>query len=164
MENEPDDDAYLPAEISEEFQNAMDEILPAKSRDRYLQAYDVFVKWQESHGVRSFSEKVVMAYLIVASRKYKPPTLWSIYSMLKKTFIVKQNIDMTKYCRLRAFLKNKSDGYESKKSNVFTPDEINKFFVEAPNSRYLGMKVCTYTMNELLRSIFLIIDFIYRSC
>lgn len=85
--------------------------------------------------------KVLMAYIIGASRKFKPPTLWSIYSMLKKTILIKQQIDLTKYCRLRAFLKTKSDGYVSKKANVFTPEEVNRFIVEAPNHLYLGMKV-----------------------
>lgn len=147
MGNEPDDDdAQLPPELLEEFQSAMDQILPVKSGNRYLQAYEVFRKWLDSYRVRNISEEIVMVYFVRASRNYKPPTLWSMYSMLKKTFIVKHNIDLKTHCRLRAFLKTKSDGYIGKKSNVFTQDEIQKFIVEAPIHIYLGMKVISETI------------------
>jgi len=82
-----------------------------------------------------------MAYFSEASSKYKPTTLWSMYSMLKKTVIVKHNVDFKNYCRLRAFLKTNADGHQSKQSLVFTPDEIHKFIVKAPNVSYLATKV-----------------------
>lgn len=82
-----------------------------------------------------------MAYFLEAGEKYKPSTLWSMYSMLKKTLICKKNIDISSYCQLIAWFKKKSDGFESKKSSVFTSEEINRFVVEAPNVSHLGMKV-----------------------
>lgn len=140
MQNE-DDMNVVPAELMEEYKNAMDQLIPNKSGNRYLQAYEVFRNWQSLHRISSFDEKVVMAYFGAASKKYKPPTLWSMYSMLKKTLLCKHNVDLSKHCRLRAFLKVKSDGYEGKKAKVFEAEQIHKFFVEAPNDVYLGMKV-----------------------
>lgn len=163
MKNEPDEVEELPPELLEEFQSAMDQILPVKSGNRYLQAYEVFRKWQDSYGIRNITEEIVMAYFVRASRKFKPPTLWSMYSMLKKTFIVKHNIDLKSHCRLRAFLKTKADGYIGKKANVFTQDEIHRFLMEAPNHVYLGMKV----IGEKFRSnfsFFYFYFFISRLC
>lgn len=141
VQNEEYMDEEVPVELLEEYKNAMDGIMPTKSGNRYLQAYEVFRKWQLSYRTNSFDEKIVMAYFGAASKKFKPPTLWSMYSMLKKTLLCKHNVDLTKHCRLKAFLKMKADGYQGKKANVFEAEDLQKFFVEAPNNVYLGMKV-----------------------
>lgn len=131
----------IPLALLEQYRKAMDDILPDRSGKRYLQAYDTFLKWQSSHNTTSFDEKVIMCYFFEAAQKYRPTTLWSMYSMLKKTLIVKNNIDISKYAQLIAFLKKKIDGYKPKKANVFSPKEIQKFITEAPDVRYLAMKV-----------------------
>ncbi|KAG4075798.1 hypothetical protein HA402_003624 [Bradysia odoriphaga] len=141
MQQEDDVEHEIPPELLAEFHQAMDQIIPAKSGNRYLQAYDVFRTWQELHRTDSFDEKILLAYFGEAAKKYKPPTLWSMYSMLKKTLLCKHDVDLVKYCRLRAFLKMKSDGYKATKANVFEPEDIQKFFTEAPKLVYLGMKV-----------------------
>lgn len=89
------------------------------------------------HGRRS------TVYRNLMKRQYKPSTVWSMYSMLKKTLICKQNVDMKQYCRLRAFLKTNSDGYKPKQTLVFSSEEIRKFIVDAPDVSYLAMKVTT---------------------
>ncbi|KAG4076030.1 hypothetical protein HA402_014029 [Bradysia odoriphaga] len=143
MEQEDDDDIEheIPPELMEEYHRAMDQIVPTKSGNRYLQAYDVFRKWQEVHRTNSFDEKILLAYFGSAAKKYKPPTLWSMYSMLKKTLLCKHNVDLVKHCRLRAFLKMRSDGYQPKKANVFETEHLRKFFLEAPNDVYLQKKI-----------------------
>lgn len=70
--------------------------------------------------------------------------------MLKKTLIVKHNVDLKTYCRLRAFLKTNSDGFQSKKSLVFAPEDLKNFIVDAPNLTYLGMKVITKQKSNLV--------------
>ena len=85
MQQEPDvvvDPSAIPEELLAEYEKAL---LPVKSTDRYLYAYNIFRKWQASYGTESFDEKVILAYFSVSSEKYQPPTLWSMYSMLKKT-------------------------------------------------------------------------------
>lgn len=141
VQQEDDVEHEIPAELLEDYHRAMDQIVPTKSGNRYIQAYDVFRKWQADHRTKSFDEKVLLAYFGAASKGYKPPTLWSMYSMLKKTLLCNHNVDLVKYCRLRAFLKMKSDGYTPKKANVFEPEDLCKFFTEAPNDVFLGMKV-----------------------
>lgn len=115
--------------------------LPEISTDRYLLAYRKFLQWQALQNTDSFDEKVVFSYFREAARTKKPTTLWSLYSMLKATFISNHNVNIGEYRRLGAFLKEKNDGYQSTKSNVFTAEEIQKFLLEAPEPEYLGIKV-----------------------
>lgn len=147
MEEEEDTESDLSLELSpellQEYEKAMNAILPKKSSARYEQAYDVFRKWQKSKRTTSLDEKVIMVYFFEGSSKYKLSTLWSMYSMLKKTLIVKHNVDLHKYCQLRAFLKTNGDGFQSKKSLVFTPEDVKKFIVDAPDVPYLVTKVIT---------------------
>lgn len=137
MDSEPE----IPPHLLAQYEKAVGEILPKKSAQRYLNAYDVFTKWQENNKTTSYDEKVLMAYFCEAGAKYKPSTMWSMYSMLKNTLILKQNVDISRYSQLVGWLKRNSEGYESKQSNVFTPQQINRFVVEAPDVTYLAMKV-----------------------
>ncbi|KAJ6643505.1 hypothetical protein Bhyg_08467 [Pseudolycoriella hygida] len=130
----------IPTDMDVEYQQALDQIMPNKSASRYLQPYQVFRNWQKSRNTSSFDKKVLMVYFSEAATKYKPSTLWSMYSMLKKTLIYKHNVDISKISELVAFLKTKGDGYKCRKSNVFSPKEVQKFMVEAPNSNlYLAV-------------------------
>ncbi|KAJ6648049.1 hypothetical protein Bhyg_03274 [Pseudolycoriella hygida] len=135
-----DDNSGMPISILEGYQEALNKILPKKSADRYLQAYKAFLNWQQSNKIDTFDEKTVVSYFNEASKKYKPNTLWSMYSMLKKTFILKNNVDLSNYKLLVAFLSAQLDGYIPKKSDVFSAKQIQEFMVSAPNIRYLGMK------------------------
>jgi hypothetical protein len=81
------------------------------------------------------TEEVLLAYFEQKSRKLKGSTLWSLFSMLRST------IQLKKYASLITFIKRKSTGQVSKKSNIFTKQEIEKFLREADNGTYLMMKV-----------------------
>lgn len=61
--------------------------------------------------------------------------------MLKSTLLHYNNVDISPYSRLTAFLKEKSVGFESKKFKVFSAEEINRFLAEAQDEHYLAMKV-----------------------
>ncbi|XP_008194853.1 uncharacterized protein LOC100142506 isoform X2 [Tribolium castaneum] len=61
--------------------------------------------------------------------------------MLKTTIFVNENIDISKFVKLRAFLKRQNAGYKPKKSNTFSRERINQFLEEAPDEKYLLMKV-----------------------
>lgn len=116
-------------------------LLPEKSKSKYLNVYDKFVAWKESQGATSWSEEVLLSYFVDQAEKYAPSTLWANYSMLKSTICGKYNIDIGQYLRLQAFLKKQSVGFRSKKSKVFSPQEINKFIREAPDGNFLLEKV-----------------------
>lgn len=82
-----------------------------------------------------------MAYFQYLSHGKAPSSLWSIYSMLKKTLRQYDNVDISEYKNLVDFLKVQAKGYENKKAKVFTPTEMEKFLSEAPDEEYLVMKV-----------------------
>lgn len=120
-----------PPEILIEARNASDSLLPPKSRDKYLEAYETFNQWKISKNAKSYSENVFLAYFNELANKYKPSSLWSIYSMLKSTLKIQTKVDITTSSNLTAFLKRRSDGYIGRKSKVLS----------APDSQYLATKV-----------------------
>lgn len=68
-------------------------------------------------------------------------SLWSKYSMVKSMLMVNENVDISRYLKVRAFLKKQSVGYESKKAKTLSREEIIKFIKEAPDQSYLLAKV-----------------------
>jgi hypothetical protein len=130
-----------PPEILTEAQNASESLLPPKSKDRYMAAYETFVQWKTNKRACSFSENVFLAYFNELANKYKPSSLWCIYSMLKSTVRNKNNIDIKTYCNLTTFLKRRSDGYIGRKSKVLSSNDVERFLKEAPDSQYLATKV-----------------------
>lgn len=61
--------------------------------------------------------------------------------MIKSTLIANENLDISRFPRLVAFLKKQSIGYEPKQSKTLTREEINLFMKEACNEKYLLTKV-----------------------
>jgi len=133
----------LPEEILEAAQTATLSLLPKKSLHIYEKEYECFKKWCSAKKVkkRPICEEVVLAYISEKSERLKSSSLWSKYSMLKSTLSVKEGIDISKYMKLKAYLKMKSSGYKAKKANVFTRQEVNTFIIEADDEKYLVMKV-----------------------
>jgi uncharacterized protein (UPF0210 family) len=99
------------------------------------------MKWAEDNDVTIYNEYVLLAYFQAKSQNLKSSTLWSIYSMLKSTLNIKQNINIKNYSKLIAFLKRTKDGSVAKKSRILEIEEIEKFINEAPDETYLLMKV-----------------------
>ncbi|MGH9707116.1 MAG: hypothetical protein ACRD5R_10205, partial [Candidatus Acidiferrales bacterium] len=133
----------IPKHILQEAVIASNNLIPERSFKKYEQQYEEFRKWCEINKVKLFKEEVFLAYLSEQSKKYKPPTLWSKYSMLKTMCKIKINLDIGRYFTLTAFLKRQNLGYKPKKSKVFTQEEIVKFMEKAPNEIYLMIKVAT---------------------
>lgn len=61
--------------------------------------------------------------------------------MVKSTVQINENVDISKYAKLIAFLKRQNDGYEAKKSKILTMDNLIKFFSDAPDDTFLLIKV-----------------------
>lgn len=116
-------------------------VLPEKSRKQYEFAYIRFKDWMASKKVKSCTENVLLAYFYEKSKHLTSASLWSKYSMLRTTLARKDNVDIRKFAKLTAFLKHKAVGYRSKKSKVFTREQFYRFLAEAPDERYLMMKV-----------------------
>lgn len=148
---------FTPPELDLLAQNASECTLPEKSKNLYMSAYEDFLTWKTNKNAVSFSEKVLLAYFYEMSTKYKPSTLWSKFSMIKSILKIKNNVDVSKYATLAAFLKRKSDGFQSKKSKILTSNDIERFLNEAPDDQYLATKVRSYLLRHIknIESIYL---------
>lgn len=149
-----------PPEMREIAEQATEGLLPQKSKQLYLRAYLDFKKWCNSKNVIKISENVLLAYFQEYSENKKASTQWAHYSMLKATLNLKENIDISKFCKLIAFLKRQNDNYKPKKSLVFSQEEITKFITEAPDASYIAIKVyiCLYANTIKLFTIYYSVD------
>ncbi|XP_046479949.1 UTP--glucose-1-phosphate uridylyltransferase isoform X2 [Neodiprion pinetum] len=127
-------------ELLEAADNVRVELLPQQSRELYWSTYNAFIEWKDANRVKTISESVMLTYFGVLANKYKPSTLWTKYSMLRSTIKIKHNIKVKKFTRLLAFLKQKSNGYEAKKSKALTLDNVKKFLSDAPDKTYMVTK------------------------
>lgn len=97
--------------------------------------------WCTEKGVEKVSENVLLTYFSEKAKEFKPSSLWSVYSMLKTTLKIKNDLDISGFHKLTAFLKEKSVGYKPKKSKTLSQDNVRKFLLEAPDREFLMMKV-----------------------
>lgn len=140
-EKESEEDICTPHELRAIVENASVDFLPKISKDRYNNTYRTFTNWRKSKNAAVVTENVLLAYFIGVAERLKPSTLWSIYSMLKTTLKINENLDIAKYLKLTAFLKRKTDGFQAKKSKILSSENVEKFLSEAPEEIYLATKV-----------------------
>lgn len=133
--------AQLPQSILDASNETIQQMLPDKSHDRYILAYNKFLNWRSTQNTDSFEEEVFLAYFGEAAKEYAPSTLWSMYSMLKGTINCNHNVNIAQYARLIGFLKKKNLGFEGKKSPVFSAEDIRNFLMNAPDLQYIAIKV-----------------------
>ena len=147
-------DVCTPPELQNVANIAKNSTLPDKSKNRYIQCYRVFQEWKSSKNCEVITENVILAYFHHLSEKKAPPTLWSIYSMLRKMLDLKDNIKIDQYHSLISFIKNKNKGYVAKQAEVFSEENIANFMQNAPNDIYLATKV---RIRVLLKTISVIL-------
>lgn len=128
-------------DFNAEGEEISENLLPKKSSKRYHQAYLIFNDWMSTNLAKEPSENVLLVYFEEISMKYKPSTLWSIWSMLKKTLGLRQQIDLDSYKRVKSLLQIKTRGYKKKKSEIFKLPQFIKFLTDDDDYHYLGIKV-----------------------
>lgn len=64
-----------------------------------------------------------------------------MYSMVKSTVQINENVDISEYKKLIAFLKRQNDNYEPKKSKILTMENVLTFLNTAPDETFLLLKV-----------------------
>jgi hypothetical protein len=64
--------------------------------------------------------------------------------MLKTTLKVHNNLDISKYGKLKAYLKSQSRTYKSKKAKMLEKEHIEEFLLNASNSEHLMTKVIKF--------------------
>ncbi|XP_037024950.1 uncharacterized protein LOC119066533 isoform X1 [Bradysia coprophila] len=135
------DDEDMDAEAADSFNKTTYQALPPVSQAKYQNAYQVFQKWNKSNGWCAISEDLLMKYFVELNAKSKPSTLFAIFSMLKATFRINDDIDIAKYSKLIEYIKGRNASYKPAKAKIFTDEEIERFVNEAPDDRWLDVKV-----------------------
>jgi hypothetical protein len=100
-----------------------------------------FLKWCVEKKVTVYSENVLLAYFSELAKNMKSCSLWSHYSMINALLNIKKNVNITKYLKLRAFLKKQGEDYRPKKAKVLTKEQFDKFMFDASDEKYLTTKV-----------------------
>ncbi|XP_029171249.1 uncharacterized protein LOC114940677 [Nylanderia fulva] len=139
----PETESDTLPEILESAKTTVQNVLPEKSKHKYMTAYNNFIQWISEKKTESMSQHTLLTYFKELSQLHKPSTLWGIYSMLRATIQFNNNLDIYKYDELNTFLKIQSRGFQSKKSSTLTPQQIKKFIDEAPDNKYLATKLAT---------------------
>lgn len=85
----------------------------------------------------------VIVYFVDLKNKLSPNTLWSVWSMMKKTLNTRDSRNINNFHNLKCLLKNNNKGYKPAKAYVLEWDQIMKFLKEAPDNIYLAVKVST---------------------
>lgn len=141
MENSDSDIPSTPPEIRCAAKAISLNLLPEKSKTLYEKQYNHFITWCNAKKICKYSENVLVVYFSEKAKTLKSSSLWSIYSMLKTTLSTKNDIDLSQFKKLIAFLKKEAIGYKPKKSKTFLQSEICKFLCEAPDEIHLLNKV-----------------------
>ncbi|KAJ3655878.1 hypothetical protein Zmor_014987 [Zophobas morio] len=140
--SDEDTSVCTPPEIRKEASNVQcNQLLPQKSKEFYLKVYAQFKDWCKIKKVAKVSENVLLVYMEEKAKNKKASSLWATFSMLKQTLKLKENVDISKYYKVIAFLKRKNDSYTPKKAAVFEKHQITKFILEAPDEIFLSSKV-----------------------
>ncbi|XP_044587107.1 uncharacterized protein LOC123266772 isoform X3 [Cotesia glomerata] len=136
-ESDEEDTGYIQAEAQ---YNTYNSITP-KSNDDYYRSYQRFMDWTIEKKVENLTEDVFLEYFKEISNDLAPSTLWSKYSMINTVVNQKHGINLQNFAELKTFLKDKNKGFQSKKSEILTWDEINTFLTTAVDEVYLDQKV-----------------------
>ncbi|KAJ3615881.1 hypothetical protein MTP99_005967 [Tenebrio molitor] len=89
----------------------------------------------------TINEEVLLSCFLNLKKRYAISSMWSKYSMLKAAIKVYKNIDIGKYSKLMAYLKNQSRGYRPKKAEVLERTHVEEFLTRACDKEYLMIKV-----------------------
>lgn len=92
-----DESDLTPESIKLDALGIVHNLLPEKSKEKYLKAYNDFDKWKTAKGAKSVSESVLLVYFKYLSSTMKSSSLWCIYSMLRTTIDVKHDIKINTY-------------------------------------------------------------------
>lgn len=138
-------------------------LLPRKSQNLYKKAYLTYKTWRDEKKLKETNESVMLVYFdfLFETLKYKSSTLWNRYSMLRTMIDTEEEKDISKYTKLRCFLKRKGDDYEPKKSKVFKDEELERFLKQAPDEAFLAVKVIVYKLKYYAKK-FIKINFLNR--
>ncbi|KAK4885438.1 hypothetical protein RN001_001709 [Aquatica leii] len=80
-------------------------------------------------------------FTLFFSQGLKASSLWCLCSKLKWMLKIKENIDISQFYNVLAYIKRSNVGYKPKKSPVFSRAQLDQFLVEGFDDTYFMMKV-----------------------
>lgn len=132
--SESNDSEMTPPDVKEEAVKARGNLIPRKTQERYLRAYQTFSTWMEEKNTKKIGESTLLAYFNEGLRSKAPTTMWSEYSLLKKTIYINDNIDISQFKSISELLKQHSRTHSKKKAKTFSTNEIDRYLEDAPNT------------------------------
>lgn len=72
------------------------ELLPTKTKDRYVKEYEAFTKWRKSKNVGGVNEDILLCYVSELMKTFAPNSVWSKISMLKTCLRIHENVDISR--------------------------------------------------------------------
>ena len=103
-------------------------LLPQKSKQRYLGEYSKYLQWLTKNGhepkTESEHESTLFSYLQQLKLKYKESTLCTMCSMIRSVLLMKQKLEVS-ISRIKRLLN--SNKTKTKKAKCFTEEEINTY-------------------------------------
>lgn len=135
-------DENLPERVLASAAKAVEGIIPVKSKSVYEKEYSRFIQWTNDNSVKTVNETVLLAYFQELTADFSPNSLWTKFSMLRKELMVKKVVNSAKkFSQLEAYLKQRSKGYQPKKSKVLTREQVLTFLKNASDESFLMIKV-----------------------
>lgn len=134
---------FVSQDILREAELASLNLLPIKSKEKYDKEFKRFNDWRQAKGIRGVDENIILAYFANLRKNFKISSLWSKYSMVRSTLSLYEGVDISKFSKVIAYLKAEGRTYTPKKAKVFEKNDIEKFLTDAPDNKYLMMKVGT---------------------
>ncbi|EEZ98867.1 hypothetical protein TcasGA2_TC004479 [Tribolium castaneum] len=103
---------FVPGLIIQEASEAINKVVPAKSKQLYEKECSNFCEWRKRKDAKGIDERF-LAYISERSKNAKSSSLWAYYSQLKKMLSVKENIDIS---RFTLFPAHNSENFASNES------------------------------------------------
>ncbi|EFA12852.1 hypothetical protein TcasGA2_TC000149 [Tribolium castaneum] len=88
---------FVPELVIQEASEAINKVVPAKSKQLYEKEYSNFCEWRKRKDAKGVDERIILAYISERSKNAKSSSLWAYYSQLKKMLSVKENIDISRF-------------------------------------------------------------------
>jgi integrase len=140
---DPEIEGCTPPEVAALAAAAVSKLIPEKSRNLYEKNYLDFLKWCEVNNVQEshYSENVILAFVSTLARTYAPSTMWTKFSMLRKSLTANGHKQALTLPKVEAYLKGNSKGHIAKKAETFSREQIEKYLIEASDETHLHYKV-----------------------
>jgi hypothetical protein len=102
-EEDERDQVIISNAIVAQAKEAIEKMVPPKSRLLYEKEYKLFCEWRKNQKAKGVNENIILAYVLERSRSVKSSSLWSYFSQLKKMLLVKENIDIGRFVQILIF-------------------------------------------------------------